>query len=165
MTGAGVAAIVAIGASPAMAGLMGKIVFGEKLGTRWYLSTATAVAGGILLVSGGSSASGTINVTGVLLALFAGFAYAVEGVGFKMIGQQRNSFDAVTAAFIASSLFAPPLLATPDSAWIFSWHGLLIAFLLSAVSSALAFTLFSKGLLIVGLAKSYTLSLSEPMTA
>ena len=165
MTGAGVAAIIAIGSAPAMAGLMGRVFFRERLSRRWCIATALAVFGGSLLVVGGNSQTGSANPMGVLLALTAGFAYALEGVGIKMIGRDRESFDATTAIFLASGLLGFPFLLTPDSAWIFTWHGLFMVFLLAGVSSALAFTLFTKGLLIVGVAKSYTLALTEPLTA
>lgn len=165
MAGAGVAAIIAIGSAPAMAGLMGRVLFRERLSRRWCIATVLGVFGGALLVSGGNSQTGAADPTGVLLALAAGFAYALEGVGIKMIGRDREPFDATTAIFLASGLLGFPFLLTPDSAWIFTPHGLVVILLLAGISSALAFTLFTKGLLIVGVAKSYTLALTEPLTA
>ena len=165
MAGAGVAAIIAIGSAPVMAGVMGRVFFGERLSRRWCAATGLAVFGGVLLVSGGNSATGQASPLGILLALTAGFAYSLEGVGIRMIGRDRESFDATTAIFIASAILGFPFLITPESAWIFTWHGLFIIFLLAGISSALAFALFTKGLLIVGVAKSYTLALTEPLTA
>lgn len=165
MAGAGVAAIIAIGSAPAMAGLMGRVFFGERLSRRWCIATAATAFGGVLLVLGGNSQTGSASPMGIFLALLAGFAYALEGVGIKMIGRDRASFDVTTAIFLASALLAFPFLLTPDSAWIFTWHGLFMVLLLAGVSSALAFVLFTRGLLIVGVAKSYTLALTEPLTA
>lgn len=165
MTGAGVAAIIAIGSAPAIAGLMGRVFFGERLSRRWVIATALAVFGGALLVGGQNTGSPGANLTGALLALVAGFAYALQGVGIKMAGRGREPFDVTTGIFLASGLLSFPFLLTPDAAWIFTLRGLLMVLLLAGVSSALAFTLFTRGLLIVGVAKSYTFALTEPLTA
>lgn len=165
MTGAGVAAIIAIGASPAMAGAMSRILFKEHLSPKWYVATVMAVSGGALLVSGGIEGTASISWTGVLLALTAGFAYALQGVGIRMIGDMRDSFETVTAIFVTSGILALPFLISRDSLWMFSTHGLLVVFMLAVVTSALPFYLFTNGLLSVGVAKSYTLALSEPLTA
>lgn len=163
--GAGIAAILALGSAPAMAGTMGRLVFGEKLGFWWYISTALTVCGGILLVSGGGVVAERIDPMGVLLALAAGFAFSLEGVGIKLSGDTRTPFETITAVFVAAGVMVLPFLATPDAAWVFSPRGLLVTLALTTFSSALGFTLFTKGLLVVGVAKSYTLSLSEPLTA
>lgn len=165
MTGAGIAAIIAIGSSPAMAGIMSSLLFGERLSTRWRISTVMAVSGGALLVSGGLVGTMSIDAVGVLLALTAGFAYALEGIGVRMMGGARSSFETVAAIFVASGLMALPFLLTGDTSWILTPHGIVIVLILSVVTSALPFCLFTSGLLIVGVATSYTLSLSEPLTA
>lgn len=164
-TGAGVAAVIAIGSAPAIAGCIGKIFFREKLTPKWFASTALAVGGGVLLVSGGIEGSTSINVTGVLLALVAGFAYALEGVGVRIVGSERTPLELTTAIFMMSALLTLPFLLTRDSFWIFTARGFTVATLLSVVSSALPFCLFTRGILSVGVARSYTLTLSEPLTA
>lgn len=165
MTGAGVAAVVAIGSAPALAGFIGRIFFRERLTPKWFASTALAVGGGVLLVSGGVEGSASISVPGILLALAAGFAYALEGVGVRMIGNERTSLEVTTAIFIMSAFLTLPFLLTADSLWIFTPHGFTVAALLSVASSALPFCLFTRGLLTIGVARSYTLALSEPLTA
>lgn len=164
LTGAGVAAIIAIGSSPAMAGAMGRVFFGERLSPKWVLSTLIAVSGGVLLVAGGLRGM-EIDVRGVLLALTAGFAYSLEGVGIKMIGDRRDSYEITTAMFLAAGLLSLPFLILGDISWVFSARGFSVAFALSFLASALPFVLFTKGVLAVGVARSYTLALSEPLTA
>lgn len=168
MTGAGVAAIIAIGSAPAMAGAMGRMFFGEKLSPRWFLSTVIAVGGGALLVLGGLEGHASINILGVLLALTAGFAYSLEGVGIKMIGMKggkRPSYEITTAIFLASGLLSLPFVIMGDVSWILEQRGFIVIFALSFLSSALPFVMFTRGLLVVGVARSYTLGLSEPLTA
>ena len=165
MTGAGVAAIVAIGISPAAAGVLGALVFGEKLTMRWYTATCVAVLGTVLLTFGGTVESGSLNIIGVLVAAAAGIAYALEGIGIKLVPHERTSLEVVTAFFLVGALCLFPFLLTPSAAWILTPRGLLISFLLAFVSAALPFFLFATGLRIIGVAKSYTLSLSEPITA
>lgn len=165
MTGAGVAAVVAIGSSPAIAGFIGRIFFRERLSAKWFASTALAVGGGVLLVSGGIEGAAAISVPGILLALLAGFAYSLEGVGVRMIGNERTSLELTAAIFMMSALLTLPFLLTTDSLWIFTPRGFTVAALLSVASSALPFCLFTRGILTVGVARSYTLTLSEPLTA
>ena len=165
MTGAGVAAIVSIGSSPAAAGILGALVFREKLTRRWYLSTCTAVLGTLLLTFGGTVASGSLSIYGVLLALAAGVAYAITGIGIKLMPQERTSLEIVTSFFLFASLCLFPFLLTHDAVWVLTPHGLLISALLGFLSGALPYLLFAVGLRIIGVAKSYTLSLSEPITA
>ena len=164
LTGAGIAAIIAIGSSPAMAGAMGKIFFGERLSPKWYLSTLIAVSGGVLLVAGGLHGV-DVDFKGVLLALTAGFAYSLEGVGIKMIGDRRDSYEITTAMFLASGLISLPFILMGDISWVLTSRGFGVAFALSFFASALPFVLFTRGILIIGVARSYTLTLSEPLTA
>ncbi len=164
-TGAGVAAVVAIGSSPAIAGVMGYLFFHERLTPKWFVSTALAVGGGALLVGGGLEGTASIDATGVALALVAGLAYALEGVGVRIVGNTRTPLETTTAIFLASGILTLPFLLTTNAAWLFSARGATVAALLAVVSSALPFCLFTRGVLAVGVARSYTLTLSEPLTA
>jgi len=164
-TGAGVAAVITVGSAPAMAGLMGRVFFGERLSFKWCAATITAIGGGALLASGGLSGSGAIDPGGALLAVVAGFAYSLEGLGVKMIGDKRDSVEATTAIFMTSGIMALPFLLTRDAAWIFTGRGIAISVALGVLSSALPYIFFNRGLLTVGIARSYTLTLSEPLTA
>jgi DME family drug/metabolite transporter len=165
LTGAGVAAVIAIGSSPAIAGVMGYLFFHERLSPKWFVSTALAVGGGALLVSGGLEGAASIDAKGVALALTAGLAYALEGVGVRAVGDTRTPLETTAAVFLVSGLLTLPFLLTPNSLWLFSARGFSVAALLAVVSSALPFCLFTRGVLTVGVARSYTLTLSEPLTA
>lgn len=165
LTGAGVAAIIAIGLSPAMAGAMARLLFGEQLSRRWYVSTAIAVAGCALLSFGGNPTGGSSQLLGILLAVIAGFAYSLEGVAIKMLGGEHEPFDVTSMIFLASGFMGLPILVSTDCSWLFSLHGLIFVLMLAGFSSALGFVIFTRGLLVVGVARSYTLGLSEPLTA
>jgi DME family drug/metabolite transporter len=163
--GVGVATVIAIGSSPVFAGVIGKLLFHERLSLKWRISTALAVSGGAMLSSGGLSEGGPVEAGGALLALAAGFAYSLQGVGVKMAGGVRTSMEMTTAIFMVSGVLLLPLLFTRSSLWIFTGRGAAVVLALSVLSSAIPFLLFNKGLMEVGLARAYTLSLSEPITA
>src|SRR4051812_48481497 len=69
LTGVAVGTVVAIGTGPAAAGILGRLINGERLTARWGLATACAAAGVVLLASGGGGA-GAPN--GIGLAGLAG---------------------------------------------------------------------------------------------
>src|SRR4051794_41739342 len=58
LTGVAVGTVVAIGTGPAAAGLLGRLVNGERLGARWAAATAAAAARVLLLARGGGGAIG-----------------------------------------------------------------------------------------------------------
>src|SRR3954466_15111112 len=73
LTGVAVGTVVAIGTGPAAAGVLGRLVNGERLSARWALATACAAAGVLLLAGDGG---GTIDPGGIALAVMAGVGYA-----------------------------------------------------------------------------------------
>lgn len=75
ITGVAVGTMVAVGGSPAFAGLLGMIFFKERPSPYWYFSTLLAIIGCILLSWKGGGVKA--NSLGVLLALVASFAFAL----------------------------------------------------------------------------------------
>ena len=94
-TGVAVGTVVALGSAPALAGLLGRAVYGSPLTSRWAASTALATAGVVLLVLAGSDAK--VSVLGVLLALGAGVSYATYTVGSKRMLDAGHAPEAVMA--------------------------------------------------------------------
>lgn len=162
-TGVAVGTVVAIGSSPILAGLMGSIIRGERPTRRWLTATLLAVSGCSLLVAAGSSLS--VDVTGVMLALGAGLAYATYSVASKGL-LESHSPDAVTAVvFSLGALFVVPLFFTADFSWLAQPCGLIAALHLGLIATAGAYTLFTRGLRLVPVATAVSLSLTEPLTA
>ena len=155
--------MVAIGAAPPVAGICGRLFFGERLSARWYAATALAVAGCVMLVLGGSSGALEVSVLGVFLAFCAALSFALEGVGLRMI--ERDAYETIAMVSGVSALMALPWLAVGDAAWMLTPRGALCMALLTFLSTVIPYTLFTIGVQNVELGVVYTLGLAEPLTA
>mgnify|MGYP000281963636 FL=1 len=163
MTGVAVGTMVAIGAAPPVAGICGRLFFGERLSARWYAATALAVAGCVMLVLGGSSGALEVSVLGVFLAFCAALSFALEGVGLRMI--ERDAYETIAMVSGVSALMALPWLVAGDAAWMLTPRGALCMALLTFLSTVIPYTLFTIGVQNVELGVVYTLGLAEPLTA
>ena len=164
-TGVAVGTVVALGSAPAFTGLFARASAGARLERRWVAATALACAGVCLLTLGGGS-SGGVAVPGIALALAAGAGYA----GYAVIGQhlldRGGTPEGVMAAVFGTGavILLPALAATPTGE-LFTANGLVLAAYLGAVTTALAYILFAKGLKEIGASETATLTLAEPVTA
>lgn len=163
MTGVAVGTMVAIGSAPPIAGICGRLFFGERLSPRWYAATALAVAGCVMLVLGGSSGALEVSFMGVFLAFCAAFSYTLEGVGLRMI--RKGPFDTIAVVSAVGGLMALPWLLTGETAWMLEPRGALCMTLLTFLSTVIPYTLFTIGVQNAELGVVYTLSLAEPLTA
>ncbi len=121
--------------------------------------------GGIILV-GLSSETGEVDIAGVLLALAAGFSYAVLAVTMKNILQVRNDPMSVTCGiFLLGGLLTLPVFFFYDISWIKESDGIGVLLYLGTITAALAYYLFNSGLRHVKVATAGTLTMGEPMTA
>ena len=164
LTGVAIGTMIAIGAAPAIAGMLGLFFFKEHLSNCWYFSTLLAVTGCSLLAFAGKTGSTAVSIPGVILAFGAALSYAFEGAGLRMIGKQ-NPIHTVTIISMLSGLMVLPWLIFGDISWIWQPRGILCVFILSVFTTILPFSFFTKGICKITLGKAYTLSLSEPLTA
>lgn len=161
--GVAVGTVVGIGSSPLIAGALVWILYAKKPDNRWFIATALAVVGCILL----AFSDGSINFdpTGILLAMGAGACYA----GFVLNSQRLMAHhppDAVMAVlFFISALMLSPLLFVVDLSWLGEIRGLAVALNLGLVTTALGNFLLGRGLQTVQPAHAVTLTLAEPLTA
>lgn len=163
MTGVAVGTMVAIGAAPPIAGICGRLLFGERLSARWFAATALAVAGCVMLVLGGNSGALEVSALGVFLAFCAALSYTFVGVGMRMV--ERNPYEIITAVCVTSGIMALPWLVTGETAWMLEPRGALCVALLTFVSTVFPYTLFTIGVHKIKLGAAYTLGLAEPLTA
>jgi DME family drug/metabolite transporter len=162
-TGVAVGTIVGIGSAPILAGAIGFLVRGERPGSRWAVATLLAVLGCSLLIAAGRSIH--VDPSGLLLATGAGAAYASFTVASKDL-LEHNPPEAVMAAiFCVGALFLAPLFFTADFTWLAQGTGLAVTLHLGLVTVALAYSLFARGLSLVSVATTATLTLAEPLTA
>ncbi len=162
-TGVAVGTMVAIGSSPVAAGILASLIRKEKLERKWYVATFLAVIGCILLsLSGGQL---RLNLTGILLALGAGFSFAMYTVTIKGL-LDKHSPDAVMAiVFSLAAIILSPSFLLFDWRWVLQPQGFAVAIHLGIVTAALSYWLFARGLQSVKVGNVATLSLAEPLTA
>ncbi|MDO5561997.1 MAG: DMT family transporter [Synergistaceae bacterium] len=163
--GVAVGTMIAVGASPVIAGILGRLVFGEHLTKRWYAATALAIAGcPLLALGGGASSTGAVSLAGIALALGASLSYAFEGLGLKLAGK-CDPFATVTAVYSLSGIFCLPWLILGDTTWMWRPRGIVVIILLALVCTVCSKFCFTSGLRRISFGKAYTLSLSEPVMA
>lgn len=162
-TGVAVGTIVAIGSAPIIAGALAWIVSRERPSGRWAVATALAILGISLLFYGRDSTGA--DPVGIVLALGAGLAYAVYVISSKELLDDHGADAVIAVVFGLSGLLLLPILVFADVDWVVSVHGALLMLYLGLVATALAYTLFARGLQILPVNQTVTLSLVEPLTA
>ncbi len=162
-TGVAVGTIVAIGSAPILAGFLQFILRGDRPSVRWMAATVLAVAGCSLLIAAGSRIN--VNISGVILALGAGGAYATYAVASKRLLEEQPPQAVMAVVFCLGALFLSPLLLSVDLHWVAQPRGLAVALHLGLIATAAAYILFGRGLMAIPVATAVTLSLAEPLTA
>ena len=163
LTGVAVGTVVAIGTGPAAAGLLGRLVNGERLSARWAQATILAAVG-VLLLAGDGGAS--VDLTGVALAVTSGVGYATYTVLSKRMLDAGEAPEGVMAAgFGGAGLLLLPALVLAGPGFLATPGGLALAAYLAVVPTALAYVLFSRGLRRLSSGETATLVLAEPLTA
>jgi DME family drug/metabolite transporter len=163
LTGVAVGTVVAIGTGPAAAGVLGRLVNGERLTARWALATACAAAGVALLAGDGG---GTVDPGGIALAVVAGVGYATCTVLSKRLLVRGFAPEGVMAAgFGGAAVLLVPVLLVAGPGFLAGAGGLGLALYLGAIPTAFAYVLFSHGLRALSSGETATLVLAEPLTA
>ncbi|MFZ5944692.1 MAG: EamA family transporter [Bacillota bacterium] len=162
-TGVAIGTVVTIGSSPIFAGLLAFLLFKERPGQRWVAATLLAIIGCILLFATDNLVS--ISISGIVMALCAGFSYASYALLSKQILEHHPPEAVIAVIFCIGSIILSPLLFTQKLNWLISSRGLAVALYLGIVTAAAAYVLFSKGLAKIPAANAVTLSLAEPLTA
>lgn len=160
-TGVAVAALIALGSAPFLAGMLGWALREGPPGWLWALSTAIAVSGLALLVSGSLSDG---DAVGMLSAFAAGACYAIFTVlGVRLAREGFNGGDTLAASFSLGALFLIPAALT--STWWLSWDGVVLVLWLGIATTTVAYLLFGVGLNALQPGHIATLTLLEPAVA
>ena len=163
-TGVAVGTVVALGSAPAFAGLGALLLDRVAPGRGWVVATGLAGAGVALMALSGSAAE--VSVSGVVLALGAGGCYAAFTLASKRLLDAGAPVERVMAGvFALGAVLLVPVLAVGDLDWLASADGAAMALWLGAVPTALAYTLFARGLRRLPAGEVATLTLAEPVTA
>src|SRR4051794_10314614 len=163
ITRVAVGTVVAIGTGPAAAGVLGRMVNGERLTPRWAIATLAAAAGVALLAGDGGA---TVDPAGIALAVVAGAGYATCTVLSKRLIAGGAAPEAVMAAgFGGAAVMLVPVLVLAGPGFLTTGAGLGLALYLGAIPTAVAYVLFSRGLRGLSSGETAPLVLAEPLTA
>ncbi len=165
-TGVAVGTAVALGSGPIWAGVL-QALGGQRPPLRWWVGTALAVTGGVLMVSGGDDGTRTqpVSAIGLLLCLLAGLSYAVYALVNKRLVTAAAPALVTFAVFTLAAAIAMPTAWAIAGPVLLGRQDLLIATYLGVVATGVAYLLFSHALRHIAAATAVTLALAEPVTA
>lgn len=164
LTGVGVGTAIALGSGPVWAGLLQAAFQRQPPTALWWASTATAIAGGVLLTAGGGTAQGA-TTAGVALCLAAGLSYAVYTLLNKRMVGHAPASSITLSAFTLAALIALPAAALQAGAPTLAWRDLAGAAYTGLVTAGVGYLLFSHALRHISPATAVTLALAEPVVA
>ncbi|WP_394792474.1 DMT family transporter [Rhodoferax sp.] len=162
--GVAIGTAIALGSGPIWAGVLQWLLTRHIPRPAWWLGTLLAVAGGTLMVLGGS-ADHAITLHGTLLCLAAGLGYAAYTVLNQRLVRVASPATVTLGVFSSAALVALPaarLLSGPLFASASDW--LLVGYL-GVVATGVSFLLFSHALRWLASATAVTLALAEPLVA
>jgi DME family drug/metabolite transporter len=175
LAGVAVGNVVALGSGPVFAALLEWVVERRRLSGRWAVSTAFAVTGIVLLAIGRERDAGAGRgaiVTGVVLALLAGLAYAlytyassraIRGTGTGVVA--RPSHGVMGAMFGTGALLLLPVLLATGAPLLQSGFTIGIVTYLAVGPMFVAYLLFGIGVRSIRSSAVTTITLLEPVVA
>lgn len=162
-TGVAVGTAIALGSGPLWAGMLQAVFQRQPPGAAWWLGTAVAVAGGVLLSTAGGGLA--LSWAGIVLCLAAGLSYAVYALlNQRMVGQVPAPVM-VLAAFGPAALMALPAAAVQAGLPTLGAREWVAVAYAGVVTAGLGYLLFSHALHHVPPATAVTLALMEPVVA
>lgn len=163
--GVAVGTMVGIGSSPIFAGILSKILYKERLNRAWLLSTFLGVLGlifiGLEMVQGETK----FSFLGILLCLCAGLSYTLYTLSSKELLKNHSANSVMGVLFLGGAIFLLPFLFANDISPIFTFKGLIVVIHLGVFATAVSYFLFARGLKLIKVSETATLSLAEPLTA
>lgn len=161
--GVGVGTAIAIGSGPIWVTL-----YEVLTQRRWpkglrAIGQALSIIGAAMLVlqSGSESAS----LWGILLAGFAGLAYASYSLATSRMSAAAPSATIASATFLIAALLAVPVFFMFPLAWALSGAAWPVLLSLGILSTGVSYALYTWGLTRVAASTAVTLALIEPLTA
>lgn len=166
LNGVAVGTVVALGAAPALTGLLEWLVTHRLPSQPWFVATGCAVVGVALLGGLLDQSDVGISAAGIAGSLGAALSYAVYALAAKrLLDGGASATTAIGSIFGTAALMGVPFLLLVDVSWLGSVSGLAMVAWLAAATVALAYVLFAIGLQSLRASTVSTLTLVEPMTA
>lgn len=166
--GVAIGNVVALGSGPVFAALFEWLWERHRLSVRWLIATVIAVAGVALLSTGGhgGGAQGKSVLSGVLLGLLAGLAYALYTYASTRAIATGHSGRAVMGGMFGFGAVALlPVLLLTGAPILASAQSIGIAAYLAIGPMFVAYLLFGFGLHSIRSSVATTVTLIEPFVA
>lgn len=162
-TGVGVGTAIALGSGPVWAGLLQAVFQRHPPTWGWWMGTAVAIAGGVLLSTAGGVRE--LSAWGVLLCLLAGLSYAAFTLLNKTLVGHAPASSIMLVAFAVATLVALPGAAFEAGAPTLGARDLAAVAYTGVVTAGLAYLLYTHALRHIAPATGVTLALAEPVVA
>lgn len=167
--GVAIGNVVALGSGPVFAAIFEWLWERHRLSMRWLVATAIAIAG-IALVSAGRQSDDTGSrasvVTGILLGLLAGLAYALYSyASSRAIASGHSGRSVMGAMFGIGAVPLLVVLVLTGAPLLQSAQSVSIAAYLAVGPMFLAYLLFGYGLTRMRSSVATTVTLVEPLVA
>lgn len=162
-TGVAVGTVITIGSAPVFAGVIEWLFWKVRPSRVWGMATGLAITGCVLLFVNRGEA--VIDPFGILLALCAGFMFALYTNVSKQLMKHEETLPAVAMTFTICALFLFPFAARDGLGWIYEGKNLWAMLFMALAATSLAYLLFLSGLKKISSSAAVTLSLAEPLTA
>lgn len=163
LTGVGVGTAIALGSGPIWAGLLQAVFQRQPPTVAWWVGTAVAIVGGMLLSAGGGTLA--ISAPGIALCLTSGLSYAVYTLLNKRMVGHAPASSITLSAFAVAALIALPVAALQSGLPSVAARDLLAVSYTGVVTAGVGYLLFSVALHHIRPATAVTLALTEPVVA
>lgn len=168
LAGVAIGNVVSLGSGPVFAALFEWLWQRHPLTRRWAIATAVAIAGVALIGSGGhgDDTPGGDVVSGVMLGLLAGLAYALfTYASSRAIGLGHASRGVMGGMFGVGAILLAPVLLVTGASLLTSAEAIGIAAYLAIGPMFVAYLLFGFGLRSIRSSVATTVTLIEPFVA
>lgn len=166
LAGVAVGNVVSLGSGPVFAALFEWLGERRKLSARWFVSTAIAVGGVALLSMGSEADAGASVISGVLLGLLAGCAYALYTYcSTRALDSHHSSRAVMGGMFGLGAIVLLPILIVTGGPLVQSSGTVGIAAYLAVGPMFIAYLLFGFGLKHIRSSTATTITLLEPLVA
>ncbi|MGR4869945.1 DMT family transporter [Variovorax sp. LARHSF232] len=165
-TGVALGTAVALGSGPLWAGILQALITRRLPLAAWWLGTAVAVAGGVLMTLSGSSAADlAVSSAGIALCLVAGLSYAIYTLVNKELVHRASAASITFSAFSVAAVLAVPAAWIDGGTPSLTWPDLGAVLYVGVATAGVAYLLFSLALRHISAATGVTLALGEPVVA
>jgi DME family drug/metabolite transporter len=161
--GVGTSTLVAVGAVPIFAGLLGWAVLHQRPTRTWVAATLIAVLGLVLRTWGDVQLS---SLVGLLMATVAAAGVGCYLVAAKIeLDRGAHPVELPATAYGLGSLLLLPLLLAQPLSWLASPSGVAVALYLGVATMALGNVFSIRGMRSLHAGPAATLLLADPLTA